>query len=335
MGLISLLWAGLFLSLVFFYSIVWWITYAGPARIRERIKDLRQDDGFKPSPIAGPVSATSRNDKHAKKATLASLITAKATSLFAGDKGRRLSKHFQEHLRLAGMQITAEEMGAVLLICFFVPVVGGFFFGNIIAGAMIGIVCASMPLLYVKIQQRRRISKFNRQLSEMLTITSNSLKSGYSFLQSVQTIASEMPAPISEEFSRMIREVNMGLPLEESLLRLTQRVKSQDFDLITTAILIQRQIGGNLSEILDNIGETIRERVRIQGEIKSLTAQGRFSALIFMILPPAVTLMIYLMNPSYISLLFHHPLGIALLIAAAVGQAIGFVLIRKIVAIEV
>lgn len=333
--MITLLWIGLFLSLVIFYSIMSWITIIGPSRVRDRIRELRSDDGFRPSPVAGPVSNALRGEKFAKKRSFAGVLKEKALLMFEGDQGRKWNKTFREQLRLAGMQITAEEMGSVLLVCFFVPFIGGFLLGKFVLGVLLGLTCTSLPILYVKIQQKRRMNKFNRQLNEMLTITSNSLKSGYSFLQAVQSIAAEMPAPISEEFTRMIREVNMGLPLEESLIRLTQRVKSQDFDLITTAILIQRQIGGNLSEILDNIGETIRERVRIQGEIKSLTAQGRFSALIFMVLPPGVTLMIYMMNPDYMLLLFHHPLGIAMLVAAVVGQCIGFVFIRKIVAIEV
>ncbi|MFY0545692.1 type II secretion system F family protein [Brevibacillus sp. H7] len=333
--MISLLWIGLFLSLSFAFFILTWGLVIGPARIRERVRQLRQDDGFRPSPVPGPVSTVSRTEKHGKRKYLLSIVKERFLTLFEGNQGTRFSKQFQEQLRLAGMQITAEEMGAVLLVCFFVPLVGGFLLGHFFLGGCIGILCATLPLLYVKIQQRKRINKFNRQLNEMLTITSNSLKSGYSFLQAVQTIASEMPAPISEEFSRVIREVNMGLPLEDSMQRLNQRVKSQDFDLITTAILIQRQIGGNLSEILDNIGQTIRERVRIQGEIKALTAQGRFSALIFMGLPPGVCFMIYLMNPGYIQLLFSHPLGIAMLVAAVIGQTIGFMFIRKIVAIEV
>ncbi len=333
--MITVLWIGLFLSLILAFSVVTWVLMIGPARIRERVQQLRQDDGFRASPVPGPVSQVSRAEKHGKRPGLIVIWKEKILAFMEGNQGTRLNKQMQEQLRLAGMQITAEEMGAVLLVCFFVPFVGGFLLGHLLTGICIGFICSTFPFLYIKIQQRKRVGKFNRQLTEMLTITSNSLKSGYSFLQAVQTIASEMPAPISEEFGRVIREVSMGLPLEDSLQRLNQRVKSADFDLITTAILIQRQIGGNLSEILDNIGETIRERVRIQGEIKALTAQGRFSALIFMALPPGVCFLIYLMNPDYISLLFRHPLGIAMLIAAVIGQTIGFLVIRKIVAIEV
>ena len=333
--MIQLLWVGLFLSISLFFSLSIWMLFSGRARVRERIRRLREGEGWSTSPIAGPVSSTSRKEKHTEKKGALPLLASRIQELFEQGAGKRLNKHFQEQLQQAGMQITAEEMVAVILVCFFVPFVGGFLSGRFMVGFLCGISFAFIPVLYIRIQQKRRLTRFNRQLNEMLTITSNSLKSGYSFLQSVQTISNEMPAPISEEFHRMIREVNMGLPMEESLLRLSQRVKSQDFELITTAILIQRQIGGNLSEILDNIGETIRERVRIQGEIKALTAQGRFSALIFMILPPGVTLMIYMMNPGYISVLFQHPLGHAMVAAAVIGQIIGFMVIRKIVAIDV
>jgi len=143
-----------------------------------------------------------------------------------------------------------------------------------------------IPPALVSQAQMRRVKKFNLQLTDSLAIIANSLRAGYSFMQAVELVSREMPAPIGKEFARTFREVNLGTPMEEALGNLGQRMISKDLDLVLTAVLIQRQIGGNLAEILDNISATIRERIRIQGEIKTLTAQGRISGLIIGLVPP-------------------------------------------------
>jgi len=148
-------------------------------------------------------------------------------------------------------------------------------------------------------------------------------------------VAREMLPPISVEFARTVKETNLGIPMEDALVSMAKRVNSKDFDLVITSVLIQRQVGGNLAEILDNIARTIRERVRIRNEIKTLTAQGRISGVIVGLLPFGLALAIYLLNPEYISLLFVHPVGKMLLAGGFVGQLIGILLIRRIVAIEV
>lgn len=250
-------------------------------------------------------------------------------------KEQKYQDQIGDLLKRAGVRLTVREFIIGSISCVVIPIIIGLGIGTIGSAILFGLAGALLPLLWIRIRIQRRTRAFNEQLYDMLTMMSNSLKSGYSFLQAVQSLATDMPAPMSEEFSRMLREMQMGLPTEEALSNLNLRINSPDFDLVVTAITIQRQIGGNLAEILDNIAETIRERVRIKGEIKALTAQGRFSAFIFMILPFGIGTMIFVMNPAYLGVLFTHPLGWAMLAGALMGQIIGMVIIRQIIAIDV
>ncbi len=164
---------------------------------------------------------------------------------------------------------------------------------------------------------------------------SNSLRAGYSFLQAMDMVAREMSPPISEEFTSTMKEMSLGSPTETALATLSDRVGSEDLELVVTAVLIQRQIGGNLAEVLDNIADTIRERVKLRREIKTLTAQGRMSGIIIGVLPCALGVFLYAVNPEYISLLFTHPTGRLMVGLAVFGEFIGMLVIRRIIAIEV
>jgi len=192
-----------------------------------------------------------------------------------------------------------------------------------------------VPRFYVKFRQFQRIKKIDNQLVDALILISNSLKSGYSFLQGMELVAEEAPHPISSEFKRMLRETNLGYPMEQALDGLAERVPSEDLDLVVTVIKIQRQIGGNLAEILDKIVHTIRERIRIKGEINTLTAQGKLQGIILTLLPVAMAIGIYMMNPEFMMPLFTTLLGKAMLGAAFVLQMIGGFMIKKIVEIRV
>lgn len=206
---------------------------------------------------------------------------------------------------------------------------------NFPAAVLASAVAALVPGLYVKNRKRSIIHKIDQQLPDTIALLSNTLKAGYSFLQAVDAAAKELPAPISLEFQRILKEVNLGVNMEKALEELGKRVQSKDLELIIMAVLIQRQIGGNLSEILDNISETIRSRIKIKGEIRILTAQGRISGLIISLMPAALGIFLYIINPSYISLLFTEPLGMGMLFGALCMQGIGIFLIRKIIRIEV
>ncbi len=191
------------------------------------------------------------------------------------------------------------------------------------------------PFIWLKVRTNRRIKQFEVQLADALTMIANSLRSGYSLLQAMDIVAKEMPRPVSAEFGRVVQEAGFNVPLEDSLEALLKRVGSDDLDLLITAILIQRQVGGNLAEVLDRISLTIRERMRILGEVRTLTAQGRISGLIVSLLPVALCGVLTLMNREYMAPFFHHPLGKALLGVAVLMEVTGMLVVRKIVNIKV
>ena len=243
-----------------------------------------------------------------------------------------------EHRMLrAGLPIRSGEFlalcgGSALLLAILLLLIGG---GSVLLGIVGAIVGFSIPFLLVNIRTAKRMKAFNGQLGDALILIANSLRTGYSFMQAADMVAQEMRPPISTEFARTVKEMNLGITIETSLGNLAKRIDSDDLDLVLTAVLIQRQVGGNLSEVLDNIAKTIRERVRIRGEIRTLTAQGRISGIIVSLLPLALGVVIYVLNPDYIRVLFVHPVGKIMLGVALVGQVIGILVIRRIVDIEV
>ena len=223
--------------------------------------------------------------------------------------------------------------------------VGAYFiFGESIALGVIGLIFGLfIPGLYVNFAARKRINAFDNQLSDTLNLWVNALRSGYSVLQGMEAIATELPAPVSVEFERVVQEVRLGLSVPQALGNMLRRVPSEDLDLVITAVNIQREVGGNLAEVLDTISFTIRERVRIKGEIRTLTAQGRLSGWIISFLPVALGLILYLINPEYIGQLLVRedpfvlsiPCGWIVMAVGLIMMVIGMVAIQKIVDIEV
>jgi tight adherence protein B len=190
------------------------------------------------------------------------------------------------------------------------------------------------PDLFVKFRISKRLKDFNGQLGDTLGLLANSLRSGYSMLQSMELVARESPDPIGTEFKRVVREVGLGLSPQEALNNLLRRLPSDDLDLMITAINIQYEVGGNLAQILDTISHTIRERVRIKGEIQVLTAQGRVSGYIISALPPFIGVVVTLINPTYMNTMWDFP-WIIMPICGGILVFVGFMIIRKIVNIEV
>lgn len=237
----------------------------------------------------------------------------------------------------AGLPLRSGEFmalcgGSSLLLALLLLLVGG---GRPVAGLLGAAVGFFLPYLLVGIRIAKRMKAFNSQLGDALILIANSLRTGYSFMQATDMVAQEMRPPISTEFARTVKEMNLGVTMENALGNLAKRINSDDLDLVLTAVLIQRQVGGNLAEVLDNIAKTIRERVRIRGEIRTLTAQGRISGIVISLLPVVLGFVIYLMNPEYVRVLFVHPAGKFMLGAAVVGQVIGILVIRRIVDIEI
>jgi tight adherence protein B len=199
-------------------------------------------------------------------------------------------------------------------------------------GAILGYF---LPRIWVGRRIGSRLNAFNKQLPDTITLLSNSLRAGSSFLQSIELVSRESPAPMGPEMGRVVREVNLGLSMEEALSNLVRRIKSDDLDLMVTAIGVQQQVGGNLAEILDTIAFTIRERVRIKGEIRTLTAQGRYSGYLVAFLPIAIMVTLNFINPEFMQPLFTELIGQILLVVGGIMMTIGFFAIQKITDIKV
>jgi len=260
-------------------------------------------------------------------------LLASASRVFLA---RRLGRLVDKQLTESDVPLRGEEF--VIIVVASGLAAGGFFTAltlSITTGLVALSAASLLPFLLVRIAKARRAAAFNAQIGDALAIMSNSLRAGFSFLQSMDMVRRELPDPIRKEFSRTFREINLGTSTEEALQNMVSRVNSEDMELVVTAVLIQRQVGGNLAEVLDNIGNTIRERIRIQGEIKTLTAQGRISGLIIGLLPVVLAVMMLVLNPDYIMTLFTAEAGRLMLLAAVFGELLGILLIKKIVNIQV
>ena len=201
--------------------------------------------------------------------------------------------------------------------------------------AVPAILCGLLPLGWLMFRRRRRFRKFAAQLPDALELISRALRAGHSLASGFHLAGEEMTDPIGKEFSRVFDEQNLGISMEDALQSLTLRVPNLDLRFFVTAVVLQRQTGGDLAEILDKIGYLIRERFKIWGQVQALTGEGRLSGIVLLALPPALFLAVYKLNPDYVTVLFTDPLGRKMLLVAAVLQVVGALVIRKIVNIRV
>lgn len=262
----------------------------------------------------------------------------------AVSKGKQGSKIARDLAR-ADLKLTVTEFIGLKILSAIGGALLGAFIGRaspqaIVLSALVGAILLSFaPNLYLIIAARRRLKSFNDQLGDTINLLANSLRSGYSFLQSMELVSREAPAPMSSEFRRVVQEVGLGLSTEAALDNLLRRVPSEDLDLLITAVNIQHEVGGNLAQILETIGHTIRERVRIKGEIAVLTAQGRISAYVITALPIGLAIFITVINPGYMAPMFTFGMPpdawCCLPVASLIMIVIGFFVIMKIVNIEV
>ncbi|MGD8397647.1 MAG: type II secretion system F family protein [Anaerolineae bacterium] len=269
-----------------------------------------------------------KKGRESGQSAIDSLEDAVARRGFAGNLRTDLSR---ADLKLRVAEFLMLNVASVFV--FFL--LGKLFFGSLVLGLVAGIVGFFVPRIYVNIRKRQRLNHFNDQLGDTITLLANSLRSGFSIVQSMDTVAKQLPNPIAAEFRRVTQEIGLGLHYEEALNNMLRRVPSEDLDLMITAINIQGKVGGNLAEILDTIGHTIRERVRIQGEIRVLTAQQMISGYVLTATPVLLGLVLYMINKDYIGRMFNDPCGWIMLGIAALMLAGGFLAIRKIVDIEV
>jgi len=199
----------------------------------------------------------------------------------------------------------------------------------------IGVAFSVVPFMWLIMRRKRRLNKFASQLPDALELVARALRAGHSLAAGFHLVAQEGSDPIAEEFGRVFEEQNLGIPFEEALENLTERVPNLDLKFFVTAVILQRQTGGDLAEILDKIGHLIRERFKIWGQVQALTGEGRLSGIVLLALPPLLFVTVYRMNPDYIQLLFTDELGKKMLVAGIFSQLVGALVIRKIINIRV
>ncbi len=206
---------------------------------------------------------------------------------------------------------------------------------NYALAPLAGVTFGALPVAWLLFKRKRRLKKFAAQLPEALELVARALRAGHSLAAGFRLVASEMSDPIGNEFARVFEEQNLGIPFEEALDSLTERVPNLDLKFFATAVVLQRQTGGDLAEILDKIGTLVRERFKIWGQVQALTGEGRLSGIVLLALPPLLFVCVYRMNPDYLMLLFTDDLGKKMLIGGVLLQLLGALVIRKIVNIRV
>jgi len=212
------------------------------------------------------------------------------------------------------------------------------FGGSIIFGVIGAFLGSLLPRTYVRRQQSNRLVRFNDQLADMLNLMVNGLRAGYSTMQAMDAVSREMPPPISDEYRRVVQEMQLGLPMERALDNLLRRIPSDDLDLVVAAMNVQREVGGNLAEILDTISHTIRERVRIKGEIRVLTSQVLYSGRFLAMMPLLIAGALFLLNRPYMMQFFNPEtrlIGIPMLVVGGLMILAGYFVMVRIATIDV
>jgi tight adherence protein B len=248
----------------------------------------------------------------------------------------KLAATIDRRLRQADMKIPVGTFLLLSLSLFFVGIVAGrILHWPTILSIVVGIGLLTVPNLIVDIKRRRRLKRFMNHFPEALEMFARSLRAGHSFTGAIQLVAQEMPDPIGPEFSKVFEEQNLGIPLRQALVGMTDRVDVLDVKFFVTAILIQRETGGNLAEIIDKIAYVIRERFRVQGQLKIFTAQARMSGIILSFLPIGLAVLIGIMNPEYLKPLWFERTGRILVAIAVILQILGMLAMRKIIRIKI
>jgi tight adherence protein B len=314
------------------------VASSGSSGISDRLERYASgQDGTKAATAgSGPIS-----DLIAQSQALANLNRVVEGRDFGANLARDLAR---ADLKLKPSEFLAIWAGSIVgvpvlmfIFSFFMKALGSPLI--LLVGVLIGFF---LPRFWLGRRKGGRLNAFNKQLPDTITLIANALRAGSSFLQAIELVVRESRPPVSTEFGRVIREVNLGLPFDQALENMVRRVRSDDLELMATAISIQHQVGGNLAEILDSIAYTIRERVRIKGEIRTLTAQQRLSGYVVGFLPIALAGFLFVAAPGFMEPMFLNPpavlglpAGVVILIFGGFMMFIGFMLIRKIVDIEV
>lgn len=318
--LISLLFAFLFFLLLFLGLQVLL------RRKREMAERIQMFSGYQPSVV--------------RRASVFEILRSRLHEIFA-EKARRTGSTSRRSrldlmmvragLPLLGSEFLAISAGGALLVFIIFALVTR----NPVTGLLALLLFLAADFVFVQRRITKRLNNFQRQLADCLSLVANSLRAGFSFLQTMEIISREMEPPMSTEFERVMRDTSLGKSLDEALHDMDERVGSADFSLVVTAVLIQQQVGGNLATILDTIRSTITERIRIRREVNTLTAQGKMSGIVLACIPVALALFFYITSPEYLTPLLTTDIGKVAIIGTVFLVIVGFIIIRKIVDIKV
>lgn len=243
-----------------------------------------------------------------------------------------ISESMKNDILLSGIKMRPEELILFWIVIIFGPAALSLIFSTSLLRVLLLILVGTFSVpLYLKIAIRKRQVLFERQLGDALMVIANGLRAGFSFPQALDNVARDLADPIGSEFRSVSRELRLGSDIEAPLTRVATRMNSYDMKLLATAVVVQRQVGGNLAEILDTISKTIRERLSIKRSVRTLTAQGRISGQIIGFLPIVLLIILSVINPSYMQPFFTTSYGYIMLFIGAVMEVIGFLAIRKIV----
>jgi len=318
--LISLLFAFLFFLLLFLGLQVLL------RRKREMAERIQMFSGYQPSVV--------------RKASVFEVLRSRLHEIFA-EKARRTDTGLgrkkldlmmvRAGLPLLGSEFLAISAGGALLVF----VIFALATRNPVTGLLALLLFLAADFVFVQRRITKRLNNFQRQLADCLSLVANSLRAGFSFLQTMEIISREMEPPMSTEFEKVMRDTSLGKSLDDALHDMDDRVGSADFSLVITAVLIQQQVGGNLATILDTIRSTITERIRIRREVNTLTAQGKMSGIVLACIPVALALFFYISSPEYLTPLLTTDIGKIAIIGTVFLVIVGFIIIRKIVDIKV
>ena len=248
-----------------------------------------------------------------------------------GKSGWRQKLFEESQCPLSPMQFTALQIGfgvGVVFVCMAMQ-------WPIMVWLPLGLICGVLPLIYPIFLRKRRFSKFAADLPEALALVARALRSGSSLAAGLKAVVDEMDGPVAEEFGIAYEQQNFGIPIEQCLKDLYLRLPNMDFKFFATAVSVQKQAGGDLSEVLDKISNLIRERFRIQGQVKALTGEGRISGIMLIALPFVLFIAVMYLNPNYVMTLFTNPVGNQMLVAAVFMQILGAICIKKMVDIKI
>jgi len=250
--------------------------------------------------------------------------------------GGHLTGRLLDELTEAGMVIRPSEfIGIVAGVVIVSQIAAVLVFRTLLGHVLFGLIGVAIPVLVLMSKQQKRRAAFEAQIPNALLLIASSLRSGFSFPRGMQMIAQEMPPPISQEFQRVLDETNVGRSLQDALGDVVKRSQSYDFDLVVTAVLIQLSVGGNLADVLEAISATIRERVQIMGEMRSLTVEGKLSGIILLALPIFLGVALSVMNPDYMRVMIEEPLGRIMLGVGGVFQVLGALIIKKMLVLDI